>query len=100
VIWKGLVLDTFLIYFFNFAQGLSAHGGMKLFERVLRIWLNEVVGFLVEWESVIVEMFGFGLKKRGFVDFGIDGELNGRREVDEIDIEVDGLSGRIGHGRL
>jgi hypothetical protein len=73
---------------------------MKFFERVLKILMSEVVGFFVEGESVIVEMFGFGLKKRGFVDFGIHGELNGRREVDKIDIEVDGLSARIGHVRL
>ncbi len=44
-------------------------------------------------------MFGFGLK-RGFMDFGIHGEVKGRREVDKIDIEVDGLGARIGHVRL
>jgi hypothetical protein len=54
VICKGFVLDAFLIYFFNFAQGFGAHGGMKLFEGVLKILMSEVLGFLVERESVIV----------------------------------------------
>ena len=72
---------------------------MKLLERIFKIFIERRWLFFVDGETLIVEIFSFGLLKWRFANLLIHWKLNWRRKVNQVDIEIYGPGARVAHLR-